>query len=233
MMRRLFAYLLVSIISISMVACGGNNNTTDDKETPEETAMTKEEMLEQASVWDPYAFEEAMSANPLNAKDAYVGKIYTHTLSVQTITEEYFTSGSYKLYASIDELKKLAADQSVSIVGIVTDTTITTETAFGSSYDTYGIVMENVYIVNDIFEFTGKVISKVYENGSFAAFEISDTNTENTIFRVEATSILNGSPISEDVFSIGDEVTLYSEKYFYEFLNSNITWLLGKEITQE
>ncbi len=233
-MKKAISLLLALVMCLSLCACGGgNSDAPETTEVPvEETAMTKEEMLAQASAWDATAFEEAMASNPLNAKEEYVGKIYTHTLSVQTITEEYFSAGSYKLYAPIDELKKLATDQSITIVGIVTDTTKTTETAFGYSYDTYGIVMENVYIVNDIFEFTGKVISKVSDNGNFVAFEIRDANTENTIFRVEATSTLNGSPIAEDTFEIGDEVTLYGKKYIYDFLNSTITWLVGEEITQ-
>ena len=232
-MKKAISLLLALVLCLSLCACGGGNDAPDTDAPAEETAMTKEEMLAQASVWDASAFEEAMASNPLNAKEEFIGKIYTHTLSVQSITEEYFAAGSYKLYAPIDELKKLATDQSISIVGIVTDTTKTTETAFGYSYDTYGIVMENVYVVNDIFEFSGTVFSRVFDsNGNFEAFEIRSAHEEKTVFRVETTSTINGSPITEDTFEIGDEVTLYGKKYIYDFLNSTVTWLVGEEITQ-
>ena len=160
-MKKLLALILAAALALSLVACGGgsgagDNNTpsggngdTTSTDTPS-GGITKEEMLEVATELETVAINNAYKDNKLGAQDTYIGKIYKFEGTVEKIMDNFAIiipndsplNGSLQevdvfVYLPRDELKTLSTNDSVSIVGEISDISL-----FNRSFGTT-IIMEN------------------------------------------------------------------------------------------
>ena len=154
-MKKLLALILAAALALSLVACGGGGA----EDTPEETVMTKEEMIEVA---EDRTFADFSSGNKAQAASC-VGDIYKITGWVLRVETDYVTlsthtsdgSGANALssiylhvYLPVDELAALEINDEITIVGEVTGTSEEESTiVYGITNKVVCLDMENAYSV--------------------------------------------------------------------------------------
>lgn len=140
-MKKALSILLVLVMCLSLGACGGSNDapkTEAPTETtaPEETVMSKDEMLASAVPLEMYEINNASVENIAKAKMDYCNKILQVNGQITQITEEYIviSSGDYAIdvYLPLEELITLTLYQQVIIVGETTDEIV--KAGFGGHY---------------------------------------------------------------------------------------------------
>lgn len=155
-MKKAISLILALVMCLSLCACGGGeSNTPNTPETteaptettvPEETVMTKDEMLASAVHLEMYEINNASVENIAKAKMDYCNKILQVNGQITQITEEYIviSSGDYAIdvYLPLEELITLTLFQQVIIVGETTDEIV--KAGFGGHYQ-----MPVAYLVTD------------------------------------------------------------------------------------
>ena len=122
-MKKLLALILAAALALSLVACGGDsgagdNNTpstgngdTTSTDTPS-GGMTKDEMLENATLLNLSELETAFEENKVRAEETYLGndfKMFCYTDKIESDYFEYYTGKLtvIRVYMSKDKLKEL------------------------------------------------------------------------------------------------------------------------------
>lgn len=157
-MKKLLALILAAALALSLVACGGGSGTGDTN-TPEETTMTKEEMLEVA---EEKTFADFPADNKAFAENC-IGDIYKITgwvLSVESDYVQLATSTSdgkganqlsviyLHVYLPVSELAGLEINDEVTIVGEVTGTSEENiSIVYGITDSKICLEFENAYMV--------------------------------------------------------------------------------------
>ena len=153
-MKKVVSLLLALVMCLSLCACGGGNDAGSHAETtiPEETVISKDEMLKQAVAIDIDSFLKECSANIAKVKLDYVGKSCLFEAEVFEIQEDYIIVRSKyleaKIYLPIEEIVELQTNQYVELVGILDKI----------DYDTYEGAFADfcvAYVSNDTFVRTG------------------------------------------------------------------------------
>lgn len=166
-MKKILTLFLAAALALSLVACGGGNTTPDTQGTqgtqqddtsapPEDTSMTKEEMLEVAEELTYGDYNAAISENKLRAEETYKGNIYRISATVSKIEAEYciLLLGNYEIKAHLqkDDLINLNMNERINIVGSI------------DSIDPY-IEMNDVYYIDNIYETTFEILTFIQSNG--------------------------------------------------------------------
>ena len=154
-MKKLLALILAAALALSLVACGGSGAG----DTPEETVMTKEEMLNEA---EEKTFADFPAGNKAFAQNC-IGDIYKITGWVLNVESDYVRlatstsdgSGANALsaiylhvYLPINELAELKINDEITIVGEVTGTSEEESTiVYGITNNVVCLIMENAYLV--------------------------------------------------------------------------------------
>lgn len=230
-MKKLLTLLLVALMTFSMVACGEETTSAETNKT--DIAITKEEMLENASELNISELKGSIMENPVRAQETYVGNCYTYSGYVLNInndsaqigladTEYYFT-----VYLSNDDLVQLDKNELVTVVGTVSDVNSETKKIeyTGGSYEKSVIVgtIQDAWLVTDTYELTGTL--KMYANSFYYAGGIQYHNTDEPnawylivqdgdktkeYYLKEIQSVVNGSSamISESEITAGTEITI-------------------------
>ncbi len=177
-MKKIIALLLVAVMCLSFVACGGGNDT------PEEAKMSKDEMLNVAT---PLTREDInKSINNVAFAKSLIGNTYTFDAEVFSIAEDYAVvtfyiideQGAYEtaanvmvanLYLPSEELISLENQQRLNFVGQLEDVSTSEKTLPGYGTQTViAMVFKNISIASDRFEKTGKLHSKNASYGEYA-----------------------------------------------------------------
>ena len=157
-MKKLLALMLAAALALSLVACGGGSGAGDTN-TPEETTMTKEEMLEVA---EEKTFADFPADNKAFAENC-IGDIYKITGWVLSVESDYVrlaTSTSdgkganqlsviyLHVYLPVSELAGLEINDEVTIVGEVTGTSEENiSIVYGITDSKVCLEFENAYMV--------------------------------------------------------------------------------------
>lgn len=179
---------LLIVLSLAMLltlcACAGGeqnaevpNASTAPEETvmPEDTALTKEELIEQAISFTREDLDKAMSNKAFAS--SFIGNTYAFQAEVYNIEQEYavlafriedeegvITWGGDSLcanaYLPLDELVSLELGQRLNVVGSVSEIVDTSMTAFGEVWEGSAIVFDNAFITQDYYETVGQLHSK-------------------------------------------------------------------------
>lgn len=202
-MKKLLALMLAAALVFSLAACGGDseaedtetpstgNGDTTQSETPsdggedsapEESAMTKEEMLAVAQEGNFYELGKLVKSNKLRAKQEYCGKVLTMKLEQISIEEDSisFYDGKVEVIAYLPEedILKLESGQVVTIVGLTNDEFETrTTSANGYELEHSVCIMEQAYFVQDTYEYVG--IPKRTNNSFSGAWDVEFPNSDN------------------------------------------------------
>ena len=187
-MKKSITILLAAVLMLSMSACGGGNNINTPTggndtptTTPEITAMTKEEMLEQAQEINPVDVYNAYQENKARAEAMYLNNVYKISGKVGSIDSDFLTIANFQVYLSGDVLIALLPSDNITVVGEISNMnkkggeilihglgTVTTDV----------FEMENAYFI-EIFA-TGYVIS-IIEESYLHLLTIQDISTGNII----------------------------------------------------
>ena len=159
-MKKTVSLLLALVLCLSLCACGGGNSDTPDTPettettTPEETKMSKEEMLQVAVEIDDYRTE--MMDNIARAEAKYVGNVYYITGHVGDISNDHLNVGDFTVYLPTEDIMNVSTGQRITVVGKIDSI------AYEEISDGWGGyilqcsgVMSNAYFVTDIIEVTG------------------------------------------------------------------------------
>lgn len=168
-MKRLIALLLAVALSLSLAACGGGGDTTSDGSGDttgdESSSMSKEEMLEVATIADEIEIGNALVENIANAKKTYCGKVLEVASIISSINEDSVSLGQVGSFLTVylpeEDIANLQVQQSITVVGMTNDDIQTyTRVVNGTEFEQQHFVMEQAYLVTDRYEFTGTVKSK-------------------------------------------------------------------------
>lgn len=197
------ALMLAAALAFSLAACGGDSGAEDtetpnagngdttqgetpsdggEDSVPEESAMTKEEMLAVAEEGDIYELSVLISSNKLRAKQEYCGKVLTMKLEGVSIEEDSIISYDGKseviAYLPEEDILKLGSGQVVDIVGLTNDEFETrTLTLDGYEFEHSVCIMEQAYLVQDTYEHIG--IPKRRNNSFPGAWDVEFPNSDN------------------------------------------------------
>lgn len=171
-MKRLIALLLAATLALFLVACGSGDTTSDGNGNTtggDNSSMTKEEMLEVATVADEVEIGNAIFENVANAKQSYCGKVLKVSSIISAINEDSVSlgqAGSFLIvYLPEEDIANLQLQQSITVVGITNDDIQTdTQVINGTEFNQQCLVMEQAYLIEDRYEFSGIVKS---ENDSY------------------------------------------------------------------
>lgn len=111
-MRKRIALLLAAVLALSLVACGNGEDST-----PEETAMTKEQMLEQAQELNLADLRTEFRENQVRAEDTYIGNIFTFTDFIREIGTDCIAMSNVYVYLPKEEIMELNRYDMITIVG--------------------------------------------------------------------------------------------------------------------
>lgn len=228
-MKRWIVLLLAVVLVLSLAACGGKaenpaeepqdvpSETQDGgegSEQPEDTAMTKEEMLEQALEVDSATIHRDSLENLANAKDLYCSKILLLEGTVLEIQEDcavigtILTDDAYvtDAYLPQEDLAKLQQGQQITVVG-QTDDTITEESLDAPDFPMMisHYAMPTAYLTQDHFEVEGIIKGK---NESYAGawnFFVGDSDLGRIVYFADGTDL---SGLDETYSSEGNPVTI-------------------------
>ena len=170
-MKKILALILAAALALSLVACGGDsgagdNNTHSTPSTPSggngdttstdtpSGGMTKEEMLENATLLNLSELKTAFEENKVRAEETYLGNNFKMFCYIDKIESDYFEyyAGNLtviRVYMSKDELKELNIKDGVNIVGKIDS--IETESgqdAIGTPLEWEVINIKNAYYID-------------------------------------------------------------------------------------
>ena len=165
-MKKWMTLTLAAALALALAACGGGGGGT----------MTEEEMLEAAETPNFAAMADALSDNPLNAEETYLGKIYQFDGIVGDIQSDRAVirvintpfsltntlSGGNLIDVDVtlpeEDIKALSRNETVNIVGELT-------------HMDGGYQMGAAYLVDNEIEITGQVENFVI-SGSYHIMQI-------------------------------------------------------------
>ena len=172
-----FKFLIVGL-SLLLTACNSSSIALTENHV---AAMSKEDMIAEASEFDPIQFDTACKENLLRATETYGEHIYQFTGYVESIETDYAVitcKGNFQFHAylSKEELVELNACEAVTIVGQL-DNEIKKEEfdvagAANLKFTQYVVNVTPAYIMTKDVILTGKV----------DAVADTTTNTHNCYF---------------------------------------------------
>ncbi len=175
-MKKLICIFLMLAVFLTLCACGGekapaNSDAAEQPpevtDAPEAPAMSKDEMMAQATEFSMIDINNDTLSNIAKAKQLYCDKLMLLTGEAITIEADHIELGTYncrmKVYLPLEELVKLESNQYVTIVGKTSPEIESTSDAEGFPIDYY--TMDTAYFVKDYYEISGKLFG---ENQSYA-----------------------------------------------------------------
>ena len=157
-MKKVFILMLALIMVLGIVGCSSApaeeatstpQPTEEATQTPEateevKTALSYEEMLENAESIELSDIYAAADDNALRAEQEYVGNIYRFGAFISEINKEYFTTPNFVNYgyssiiqlADNEDLINLSTDNTYEVVGTI------------SSIDNTTVIFENAYVID-------------------------------------------------------------------------------------
>ena len=194
-MKKLMSLVLAALMLLSFAACNGSNGNDGQtaNATPEPTAeptaepiKTKDELLSSSEEISFTEFNNLTLDNIAKAKMQYCSKDvivtgYARDIEADCVILTPFSGGQVliDIHLPLEELLTLEKGQKVTIVGHLDDEVEEREEKEGQySFFYTHYTMKTAYIVNDVFEITGKLLGS---NNSFAnAFNFAVPPTSNT-----------------------------------------------------
>lgn len=131
-MKKLIMFVLSIAMLFSLCACGGGNDApkTDNSTPTAETAMTKEEMLEQAEEVNASLLNNDCFDNLAKAKQTYCDKVIITKAYVYMVNEDHVVLGCstssgaqvcIAAYMPVDDLVQIESSSVITVVGLVSD----------------------------------------------------------------------------------------------------------------
>lgn len=206
-MKKALSLLLAFVLCLPLCACGDNNgNSTEEK-------LSQEDMLVVAQTLDASQYLKDYRANPLRAKENYVGKVYRLSGVVSEINDDYceisyaFRSVTYlriDVYFDKETLMNLTVDEGISFIGEVSDL-VEISQRFGK------LIMKDAYYISDKSVLKAKIIDNITTSvcvelldsefrGSYAYMDFLSTDTQASKYQtgdiVYIEGVLGGSRLS-------------------------------------
>ena len=158
-MKKAISLLLALVLCLSLCACGGGNDAPETTEastetiSPEETVMTKEEMLEQAVEINIDDLVYGSLSNPVKGQVEYCNKIMLISGYITLIATDHIEIGSnYRIdiYLPVEEIVNFETGQKITVVGQTTDEVIERSQKMADmTFTTYNYQMPVAYIVEE------------------------------------------------------------------------------------
>jgi len=207
-MKKTISLLLALVMCLSLCSCGDKDqtaDTTDETPTqsdttvateqseavPEETVMTKEEMLEVASELDLEELQKLANNHIVKAESEYCNKILKYYGQITEIAKDHITFGSggycqLDVYLPIEDILLLENGQFVTIVGQTSDT-------IEGESDEWGVMnyccsMNVAYVSSDRVEVTGTIFKERSAKSGYLFF-ISGTNQGRGIYFADGVEV--------------------------------------------
>jgi len=228
-MKRLLALMLAAVMALSLVACGGGSGVGDnnDNNTPSsggedsttEPAMTREEMIEQATKVSIIDMHNDTMDNKLRAKEKYCNSPILVDGKVLEIEDDHIVlinGGSMletliDVYLPTDDLIKLSSNQRVLVVGINSDLEERSDSWGNFPWNTTHYIMDNAYIADTKFEITGTL------NNVGGRIRIND----NVDYHVSFADGVDVEPYKGKEITVYGEV-MYENNGFIDITNAEI-----------
>ena len=169
--KRLTAVVLSAVIALSVCACGGGakpaetTKTVESTETIlEETALSKEELLNIAKKVDAIDINNDTFDNVVSAKQKYCNTVLMINGVVRSIAEDHiefggqYTDHLIDVYLPLDEIAELKTKQAINVVGETSDEVIKVSQNYSPyTADVYHYQMPHAYLAKDRYEVKGVV----------------------------------------------------------------------------
>ena len=164
-MKKALSLLLALVLCLSLCACG--SNSAESKASQEDP---KTQMLSSATTLQCGTVYEDFEENELNAKDKYIGKAFTVTGYIYSISTDsiqltpfapaidWTTFEGCTVYLPTEELKQVKKGEIITVVGKISNR---------YSGSMFGIEMNEAYLVSNVVSITATV-------GEITLFDDSD-----------------------------------------------------------
>ena len=212
-MKKLLALLLVTVMSISLAACGKDaasaegDNTSTGEATSDVT--TKDDMLAEALSVDCTTINNDSFDNLARAKSLYCNATLKLDGTISEIKEDHVRLGTnpswqVSVYLPTEELLTLEKGQYIVVVGKTTDEIMEENGANGIPVTLSLYQMPEAYLVNDYFEYQGTLKGKNESYDGAWNFLLGDSNYANLVYCADGVDLSsyetssNGNP-SENI----------------------------------
>lgn len=202
-MKNYLAFLLVVLMCLSMIACGGTTPSDTDNQNAHVEATSAIDVENAIAETPMHIYDDVMENQARAMQNTYIMEC-----SVGSITNEYFESGNLRIHLASEELAKLNKGENVAIICKVTEVIeekdswgITYWIEFGDAWLYDGEVPKIEPREHEIF--TGLLKGK---NNSYEGawnIQIGDSNYLKLIYFAEGTDL---SAFNES-YNSGEEIT--------------------------
>lgn len=216
MKKKLLVTLICGVLLMGITGCG----------------MSKENMIEKASMLNVKTLKNDLKSNFKNAKEKYEGNIYEISAGVISVEDNYakvelynvdVTSSYLEVYFSSDDLKKIKANQKITFVGKLSNIT-------KDSDDHFNVKIKNAYYISDIIEVTGTVrfhdetagtrkycyLYDYYDDNNKTTYQLTDLTTINSYSKatINGIEVENNDKITIKVKAVEtDNNTAYDDHW--------------------
>lgn len=237
-MKKVLALVLALVLVLSLAACGGNGENKASSKTSDSTTETaketKEDLLSAANtnMWTTDEIDK-MGENAAYAK-SLVGKVYKTDVKVLSVEQDhvkvndFYVKNNYgseqfyghpnlsaDIYLPKEVLADLEQSQKLTIVGKITDLTSSTQSFEGYSKKVNVLVFGTAYIVNDRYQYNGKLFgaNRDYEGAYNVLIPPTAKIASLVYFRAGEDSKLNGL---NSEFKFDAKVFVYEQRNEYK-----------------
>lgn len=165
-MKKTITILLALVMVLSLAACGGGSQPTSTPapaataeptpeptpEPTEEPKATKEDLLAEAEKADMVDLQNAVYDNKVKAKQDYCNTPIAVTGKAIKIEDNYVIICDSQVcldaYLSIDDLVKIETQNTITVVGIISDITELEMEWGGSNFKSPHYIMDYGYLVD-------------------------------------------------------------------------------------
>ena len=171
-MKKAISLFLVLLMCLSLCACGGGNSdapeTTEvptETTAPEETVMTKEELLSIATNYHSRPLSSEMSENIAKASNTYLNQtVSIMGINITEINIDHVVAMhavQYNIYLPPEDLAELEVGDYVRVVGTISKFDKVTVSEAGTSWDMISVDITPAYIVDKYFELSNGGLSYI------------------------------------------------------------------------
>ena len=153
-MKRTITVILILALVVSLVACGNSNNDQVIDNPPEQSKMSKEEMLTIAEEVDTADIFTETNNNQVKAESLYCGKVLKLSGEVVKIERDHIVilcdgynfSVLIDVYLSTEEIAMVNNSQIIAVVGNVSKLEEREETWSTGNLTSFYYVMDVAYL---------------------------------------------------------------------------------------
>lgn len=211
-MKKLLTLLLVTLMTISMVACGKETKSaeTNESQTFEDNTSTREQTLDEllatAIELDGYEIYQEYKNNKVKVASDYQGKACLVSGSIDAIETDHivvtYSNLKVNVYLPTDEIIELEKGQGVTVVGILENMGVEETMAFlGVTCDfNTGYVSKAIYTKNGIYRAlsSGEYLECFNDSGRIYFYELVLTDEQRESLTIDTEVTLDGKIILND-----------------------------------